>query len=88
MNESKKTTPVGTLWFPTTSFSEHPAVVIDAHLCRQAPAVNSFIVIFRVGSASSFRENHFRSYLRNRNAENKDLAPIAMPFTIDTWCLE
>ena len=85
MKESKKT-PVETVVPQATIFSEHPAVIVDRNVTpTKRPAVDAFIKYLSTEEAQrAFVEYHFRSSVfENLNQENKDLAQIEMPFTID-----
>ena len=85
MKESKKT-PVEIVVPRATIFSEHPAVVVDRNVSTaNRPAVEAFIQYLSSEEAQrAFVKYHFRSIsFENLNQENKELAQIEMPFTID-----
>ena len=85
MKESKKT-PVEIVVPQATIFSEHPAVVVDRNVdTAKRPAVDAFIQYLSSEEAQrAFVKYHFRSIsYENFNLENKELAQIAEPFTID-----
>lgn len=85
MKESKKT-PVEIVVPQATIFSEHPAVVVDRNVTpANRPAAEAFIQYLSSEEAQrAFVKYHFRSIsFENLNLENKELAPIEMPFTID-----
>ena len=85
MKESKKT-PVEIVVPRATIFSEHPAVVVDRNVsAANRPAVEAFIQYLSSEEAQrAFVKYHFRSIsFENLNQENKELAQIEMPFTID-----
>jgi len=85
MKESKKT-PVEIVVPRATIFSEHPAVVVDRNVsAANRPAVEAFIQYLSSEEAQrAFVKYHFRSIsFESLNQENKELAQIEMPFTID-----
>jgi sulfate transport system substrate-binding protein len=85
MKDSKKT-PVEIVVPRATIFSEHPAVVVDRNVsAANRPAVEAFIQYLSSEEAQrAFVKYHFRSVsFENLNQENKELAQIEMPFTID-----
>ena len=85
MKETKKT-PLEIVVPQATIFSEHPAVVVDRNVtAAKRPAVEAFIQYLASEEAQrAFVKYHFRSVsFENLNLENKALAPIQMPFTID-----
>jgi sulfate/thiosulfate-binding protein len=85
MKESKKT-PVEIVVPKATIFSEHPVVVVDRNVSTaKRPAVDAFIQYLSSEEAQrAFVKYHFRSIsFENLNLENKELAHIEMPFTID-----
>jgi sulfate/thiosulfate transport system substrate-binding protein len=85
MKEGKKT-PVEIVVPQATIFSEHPAVVVDRNVtAANRAAVEAFIQYLSTEEAQrAFVKYHFRSIsFENLNQENKELAKIGMPFTID-----
>jgi sulfate transport system substrate-binding protein len=85
MKEGKKT-PVEIVVPQATILSEHPAVVIDRNVSSaKRPVVDAFIKYLSTEEAQrSFVKYHFRSVsYENLNQENKQLAHIEMPFTIE-----
>src|SRR5882762_6514281 len=85
MMESKKT-PVEIIVPQATILSEHPAVVVDRNVSSaKRPVVDAFIKYLSTEEAQrAFVKYHFRSVsYENLNLENKELAHIEMPFTID-----
>lgn len=69
-----------------TIFSEHPAVVIDRNVsAANRPIVDAFMqYLWSDEAQSAFVRYHFRSVTNEGlNEENKQLALIEMPFTID-----
>jgi len=85
MRDSKKT-PVEIVIPRATIFSEHPAVVVDRNVsAANRQAVEAFIQYLSSEEAQrAFVKYHFRSIsFENLNQENKELAQIEMPFTID-----
>ena len=85
MKESKKT-PVEIIVPQASIFSEHPAVVVDRNVsAANRPAADAFIQYLSSEEAQrAFVKYHFRSIsYENLNLENKELAHIEMPFTID-----
>ena len=85
MKESKKT-PVDMVIPQATIFSEHPVVVVDRNVSAgKRPAVEAFIQYLSTEEAQrAFVKYHFRSISNeDLNKENKELAQIEMPFTID-----
>jgi sulfate transport system substrate-binding protein len=85
MKEGKKT-PVEIVIPQATILSEHPAVVIDRNVSSaKRPVVDAFMQYLSSEEAQrTFVKYHFRSVsYENLNLENKELAQIQMPFTID-----
>jgi len=85
IQESKKT-PVEIVVPQATILSEHPAVVVDRNVsAAKRPIVDAFIqYLSSEESQRAFVKYHFRSISdENLNLENKELARIEMPFTID-----
>jgi sulfate/thiosulfate transport system substrate-binding protein len=85
MKENTKT-PVDIVVPQATIFSEHPAVVIDRNVTAdKRAAVDAFIQYLSSEEAQrAFVKYHFRAVAdENLNKENKQLADIQMPFTID-----
>jgi len=71
-----------------TILSEHPAVLIDRNVTSaQRPAVEAFLnYLWSDEAQKAFVKNHFRSVTNESyNDENKDLAKIEEPFTIDMF---
>jgi sulfate transport system substrate-binding protein len=85
MKEGKKT-PVDIVVPQATILSEHPAVVVDRNVsAAKRPVVEAFIQYLSSEEAQrAFVKYHFRSVsYENLNLENKELAQIEMPFTIE-----
>jgi sulfate transport system substrate-binding protein len=85
MKENTKT-PVDIVVPQATIFSEHPAVVIDRNVTAdKRAAVDAFMQYLSSEEAQrAFVKYHFRAVVdENLNKENKQLAEIQMPFTID-----
>jgi sulfate transport system substrate-binding protein len=85
MKEGKKT-PVEIVVPQATILSEHPAVVIDRNVSSaKRPVADAFIQYLSTEEAQrTFVKYHFRSVsYENLNQENKELAHIEMPFTIE-----
>ena len=69
-----------------TIFSEHPAVVVDRNVsAARRPAVDAFMqYLWSEEAQKAFVKYHFRSATNEAlNQENKELANIEMPITID-----
>jgi sulfate transport system substrate-binding protein len=69
-----------------TIFSEHPAVVIDRNVsASDRPVIDAFIsYLFTEEAQRAFVKFHFRSSTNDAlNQENKELATIKYPFTVD-----
>jgi sulfate/thiosulfate transport system substrate-binding protein len=69
-----------------TIFSEHPAVVIDRNVsAARRPVIDAFMqYLWTEEAQKGFVKYHFRSSINDGlNQENKQLANIEMPFTID-----
>jgi sulfate/thiosulfate transport system substrate-binding protein len=69
-----------------TIFSEHPAVVVDRNVSgSKRPIIDAFIqYLWSEEAQRAFVKYHFRSVTNETlNEENKQLAHIEMPFTID-----
>jgi sulfate/thiosulfate transport system substrate-binding protein len=69
-----------------TIFSEHPAVVIDRNVsAADRPVIDAFInYLFTEDAQRAFVKFHFRSSTNDAlNQENKELATIKYPFTVD-----
>jgi sulfate transport system substrate-binding protein len=85
MKENTKT-PVDIVVPQATIFSEHPAVVIDRNVTAdKRAAVDAFMQYLSSEEAQrAFVKYHFRAVAdENLNKEDKQLADIQMPFTID-----
>jgi sulfate/thiosulfate-binding protein len=79
-------TPVEIVIPQATIFSEHPAVVIDRNvLSSKRPVVDAFMqYLWSPEAQRAFVKYHFRSTSDEAlNQENKELAHIEMPFTIE-----
>ncbi len=79
-------TPVEIVVPKSTIFSEHPAVVIDKNVsAANRPIVDAFMQYLWSDEAQrAFVQNHFRSITKESlNDENKELAKIESPFTVD-----
>lgn len=71
-----------------TILSEHPAVLIDRNVnSAQRPAIEAFLTFLWSDEAQkAFVKNHFRSVTNESfNNENKELAKIEEPFTVDLF---
>jgi sulfate/thiosulfate-binding protein len=69
-----------------TIFSEHPAVVVDRNVsAAERPVVDAFIQFLWSDEAQrAFVKFHFRSSTNDAlNQENKELATITLPFSVD-----
>lgn len=69
-----------------TIFSEHPAVVIDRNVsAARRPVIDAFMqYLWSEEAQRAFVKYHFRSATNDAlNQENKELANIEMPITID-----
>lgn len=69
-----------------TIFSEHPVVVIDRNVSPgDRPIIDAFVRYLWTDEAQrAFVKNHFRSSTNDAlNQENKELATIKYPFTVD-----
>jgi sulfate/thiosulfate-binding protein len=69
-----------------TIFSEHPAVVIDRHVsAADRPVIDGFMQYLWTDEAQrAFVKYHFRAATNDAlNQENKELATIKYPFTVD-----
>ena len=69
-----------------TIFSEHPAVVIDRNVsAADRPVINAFMqYLWSEEAQRAFVKFHFRSSTNEAlNQENKELATIKYPFTVD-----
>ncbi|MGH9429350.1 MAG: sulfate ABC transporter substrate-binding protein [Terriglobia bacterium] len=69
-----------------TIFSEHPAVVIDRNVsAARRPVIDAFMqYLWSEEAQRAFVKHHFRSTTNDTlNQENKQLANIEMPITID-----
>ena len=69
-----------------TIFSEHPAVVVDRNVsAAKRPVVDAFMqYLWSEEAQKAFVKYHFRSVTNEAlNQENKELANIEMPITID-----
>lgn len=85
MKEAKKT-PFEIVVPQATILSEHPAVVVDRNVSSaKRPVADAFIQYLSTEEAQrAFVKYHFRSVsYENLNLENKELAHIEMPFTIE-----
>lgn len=70
----------------TTILSEHPAVVIDRNVSpAERPLINAFIqYLWSEEAQRAFVQYHFRSTTNEAlNQENKELATIKFPFTVN-----
>jgi len=70
----------------TTIFSEHPAVVIDRYVsAADRPVIDAFMhYLWSEDAQRAFVRFHFRSSTSDAlNQENKELATIRYPFTVD-----
>jgi len=71
-----------------TIFSEHPAVLVDRNVnAAQKPVVEAFLnYLWSDEAQKAFVKNHFRSVTNETfNSENKELAGIEQPFTVDMF---
>ncbi|MCM3905964.1 MAG: sulfate ABC transporter substrate-binding protein [Pyrinomonadaceae bacterium] len=78
--------PVQIIVPQATIFSEHPAVVIDRSVvATRRPVIDAFIqYLWSEEAQRAFVKYHFRSSTNDAlNQENKELANIEMPITID-----
>ena len=69
-----------------TIFSEHPVVVIDRNVSgSDRPVIDAFVnYLFTEEAQRAFVKFHFRSSTNDAlNQENKELATIKYPFTVD-----
>jgi len=69
-----------------TIFSEHPAVVIDRNVpAADRPVIDAFMqFLWSDAAQSAFVKYHFRSSTNETlNQENKELATIKYPFTVE-----
>jgi sulfate/thiosulfate transport system substrate-binding protein len=69
-----------------TIFSEHPVVVIDRNVSgSDRPLIDAFVnYLFTEDAQRAFVKFHFRSSINDAlNQENKELATIKYPFTVD-----
>ncbi len=69
-----------------TIFSEHPAVIIDRNVtASDRPVIEAFIqYLFTEEAQRAFVKFHFRSSTNETlDQENKELATIKYPFTVD-----
>lgn len=69
-----------------TIFSEHPVVIVDRNVSpADRPLVEAFVRYLWTDDAQrAFVQNHFRSAANDAlTQENKDLATIKYPFTVD-----
>lgn len=69
-----------------TIFSEHPVVVIDRNVSsHDRPVIDAFVqYLFTEEAQRAFVKFHFRSGVNEAlNQENKELATIKYPFTVD-----
>ena len=69
-----------------TIFSEHPAVVVDRNVsAARRPVVDAFMqYLWSEEAQKAFVKYHFRSSTNDAlNQENKELANIEMPITVD-----
>lgn len=72
----------------STIFSEHPAVIVDRNVtAAERPLVQAFVNFLWTDEAQkAFVKYHFRSVTNDSfNAENKEFATIAQPFTIEMF---
>lgn len=79
-------TPVQIVVPQATIFSEHPAVVIDRTVsAARRPVIDAFMqYLWSEEAQRAFVKYHFRSTTNDAlNQENKQLATIEMPITID-----
>jgi ABC-type sulfate transport system substrate-binding protein len=70
----------------STIFSEHPVVVVDRNVTStERPVVDAFInYLFTDEAQRAFVKFHFRSSTNEAlDQENKELATIKYPFTVD-----
>jgi len=69
-----------------TIFSEHPVVIIDRNVsAHDRPVIDAFVqYLFTEEAQRAFVKFHFRSGVNEAlNQENKELATIKYPFTVD-----
>jgi sulfate transport system substrate-binding protein len=79
-------TPIEIVVPEATIFSEHPAVVIDSNVpAADRPVINAFMqFLWSEEAQRAFVKYHFRSSTDEAlNQENKELATIKYPFTVD-----
>ena len=79
-------TPIEIVVPEATIFSEHPAVVIDRNVsAADRPVIDAFMQYLWSDEAQrAFVKYHFRSSTNEAlNQENKELATIKYPFTVD-----
>ena len=72
----------------STIFSEHPAVMVDRNVdAAKRPVAQAFLNYFWSDEAQrAFVKYHFRSISdENLNSENKELATIEQPFTVEMF---
>jgi sulfate/thiosulfate-binding protein len=70
----------------STIFSEHPVVIIDRNVsANDRPVIDAFVqYLFTEEAQRAFVKFHFRSSVNEAlNQENKELATIKYPFTVD-----
>jgi sulfate transport system substrate-binding protein len=87
MKEAGKT-PLEIVVPKATIFSEHPAVVVDKNVpATDRPLIDAFMqYLWSDEAQKAFVKYHFRSITNESfNDENKDLAKIEMPFTIELF---
>jgi len=86
MKEGKAATDAEIIIPEATILSEHPAVVIDRNVsAAERPVVDAFMQYLWSDEAQrAFVKFHFRSATNDAlNQENKELATIKYPFTVD-----
>ena len=86
MKEGKAATDAEIIIPEATILSEHPAVVIDRNVSAgERPVVDAFMQYLWSDEAQrAFVKFHFRSATNDAlNQENKELATIKYPFTVD-----
>jgi sulfate/thiosulfate transport system substrate-binding protein len=86
MREEKSNVNAEIIVPEATIFSEHPAVVIDRNVpASERPIIDAFMQYLWSDEAQrAFVKFHFRSSTSEAlNSENKDLATIKYPFTVD-----
>jgi sulfate transport system substrate-binding protein len=87
MKEAGKT-PLEVIVPKATIFSEHPAVVVDKNVpAADRPLIDAFMQYLWTDEAQqAFVKYHFRSITNESlNEQNKDLAKIEMPFTVELF---